>query len=68
MIDLILYVLCDFHTIAENLHDIHPHQTARPPVCAKKREGEILAMVVNQIPPGLHLHLPYYVPRRGDRG
>ena len=27
----------NFHAIAENLHDIHPHQTARPPVRAKKR-------------------------------
>ena len=39
----------------------------RPLVCAKKREGEISATVVNQIPPYLHLHPPYYVHRRGDR-
>ena len=46
----ILFWWC-FHTIAENLHDIHPHQTARPPVRAKKRESEISAMVIIMTPP-----------------
>ena len=31
-----LPILSGFRTIAGNLHDIHPHQTARPLVCAKR--------------------------------
>ena len=58
----------DFPTVAENLHDIHPHQTARPLVRAKKK-CEISAMVINRFRPRprchySHLRVPHHPFRR----
>ena len=33
-----LPILSGFHTVAGNLHNIHPHQTAHPPICAKREK------------------------------
>ena len=43
-----------------------PHQTARPSVRAKKRECEILATTINEIPLRPHSYPAYYLHQQGD--